>query len=417
MSGATVSTRVRKPFAALVVVATAAAGLGAFVMRIVAPAPILRNTFGFGNLALVGFVAFGLAFSAVGALLVVRRPDNAVGWLMTVTGLCYAGAALGAAVTYAAVGAASTSDPIAGWAGWLTVLLATLGGAIFLLALIFPDGRGATPAWHRFTLVFSAGMAITIVSFLVQPGPLQLFPDVGNPLPIGPDLRPVLGYQASQLTAQAAALFAPLIAWAMVVRYRRSDVTVRRQLKWFVFSMTVSIGAISAAALASTVTDRPPEAALALFGFGGAFVAVAIGIAILRYHLYDIDRLISRTLGYAVITGILGVVFIGVILLLTAVAKDLVQGAIPSNQGQTIAVAISTLVVFALFQPVRRRVQRAIDRRFDRANYDSERTVAAFAGRLRNDVDLAAVSLEIVATATTAVHPTQATVWLRGAHR
>ena len=105
------------------------------------------------------------------------------------------------------------------------------------------------------------------------------------------------------------------------------------------------------------------------------------------------------------------------ILLLTAVARDVVQGVIPSNQGRTIAVAISTLVVFALFQPVRRRVQRAIDRRFDRDRYDSERTVAAFADRLRNDVDLTAVSHEIVATATTAVHPTSATVWLRGAHR
>ena len=321
-------------------------------------------------------------------------------------------------MTYAAVGAASTSDPIAGWAGWLTVLLATLGGVIFLLALIFPDGRGATPAWHRFALVFSAGLAIMTVSFLVQPGPLQLFPDVDNPLPLGPDLRPVLGYQASQLTAQGAALFAPLIAWAMVVRYRRSDVTVRRQLKWFVFSMTVSIGAISAAAFASTVTDRPPEAALALFGFGGAFVAVAIGIAILRHGLYDIDRIISRTAGLRDDHG-------GPRGRLRRHHRAGRRHAAPgSRRGSSRSAGHSRSRSRSPRWSSSRSSSRSDAGSSGRSTGASiapattrERTVEAFADRLRNDVDLTAVSHEIVATATTAVHPTRATVWLRGAHR
>ena len=151
--------------------------------------------------------------------------------------------------------------------------------------------------------------------------------------------------------------------------------------------------------------------------FVGALIPVAIGIAILRYRLYDIDRIISRTLGYAVVTGVLAIVFLGVVLLLGGLLTIVAQGLIPSSQGRSIAVAVSTLVVFGLFQPVRRRVQRAVDRRFDRARYDADQTVRAFTGRLRNDVDLAAVTKEIVDTATTAVRPTSVTVWLRGAER
>jgi hypothetical protein len=145
---------------------------------------------------------------------------------------------------------------------------------------------------------------------------------------------------------------------------------------------------------------------MAVFGFAGALVPAAIGIAILRHHLYDIDRLISRTFGYAVVTGVLGAVFAGLILIL--------QGLLTAfTQGQTIAVAFSTLVVFALFQPVRRRVQRAVDRRFDRARYDADRTIQSLAGRLRAELDLTAVSQEIARTADAAVRPACVGVWLR----
>jgi hypothetical protein len=171
------------------------------------------------------------------------------------------------------------------------------------------------------------------------------------------------------------------------------------------------------AGLSASLFDDPPEIGLALFGFAGALVPVAIGIAILRHGLYDIDRIITRTLGYAVVTGVLALVFIGVVLLLLALLTWVAKGFIPSSQGRSIAVAISTLVVFGLFQPVRRRVQRAIDRRFDRVRYDADQMVRTFAGRLRNDIDLGAVSQEIIDTATTAVRPATVTVWLRGTGR
>jgi hypothetical protein len=137
---------------------------------------------------------------------------------------------------------------------------------------------------------------------------------------------------------------------------------------------------------------------------------VAIGIAILRHRLYDIDRVISRTLGYAVISGVLTIVFVGVILILTSVLARF-------TEGQTIAVAASTLAVFALFQPVRRSVQRTVDRRFDRAGFDADQTVRALSGRLRNDIDLTTVTGDVVDAAVVAVHPASASVWLRGPTR
>ena len=142
-------------------------------------------------------------------------------------------------------------------------------------------------------------------------------------------------------------------------------------------------------------------------GFIGLIaLPIAIGIAILRYRLYDIDRLISRTIGWAMVTGLLVALFAGLVVVLQAPLA-------PLTKENTIAVAASTLVAFALFQPLRRRVQRAVDRRFDRARYDGQRTVDAFAERLRNEVDLGTLRGALVATAEGAVRPTGAGLWLR----
>jgi hypothetical protein len=134
---------------------------------------------------------------------------------------------------------------------------------------------------------------------------------------------------------------------------------------------------------------------------------IVIGIAILRYRLYEIDRIVSRTIAYTAVTVILAALFAGVILMLQAVLATF-------TQGQTVAVAASTLAVFVLFQPLRHRIQRAVDLRFDRARYDAERTIRALGGRLRGDIDLVALRAEILDTAGTAVRPTSAAIWLRG---
>ena len=137
-----------------------------------------------------------------------------------------------------------------------------------------------------------------------------------------------------------------------------------------------------------------------------AFLPIAIGIAVLRYRLYDIDRLISRTIGWAIVTGIVAAVFVGVVIALQALLAGV-------TQGETLAVAASTLLAFALFMPLRGRVQRAVDRRFDRARYDGEQLVGAFAERLRDEVDLETIRAEVPATVDAAVRPATVGLWLR----
>jgi hypothetical protein len=390
--------------------------IGTVVVRIVAPVPILGG-FGFNQVVMVGFVIAGLTWASIGALMVVRRPENAIGWLMVLVGVGYSLSQASVSLTFAFIAEGTVEAArLAQLAGWTTVLLQLV--TVFQLAIgfLFPTGHVQSPGWGRFMRVFWSIVIVFVVTSLTQPGPLQLIPGVQNPFGVGPDLRQ--GRPIAPILVVATLISFAGLVLSMVTRYRSAGHVERQQMKWFVLALSLSSIGLGIVSTEVVLLDRPDSTTgLIAFIFLGALVPVAIGIAILRHGLYDIDRIISRTLAYVTITGILAVVFVGVILLVTNVVRGIAQGVIPTSQGQTIAVAVSTLVVFALFQPIRGSVQRAIDHRFDREHYDSEQTVAAFAGRLRNDIDLAAVSHEIVATATTAVHPTQATVWLREAHR
>ena len=171
-------------------------------------------------------------------------------------------------------------------------------------------------------------------------------------------------------------------------------------MKWFVAS--VALVAVAMLTLAAQTT----EWAWAFLMLAVALLPIAIGIAVLRYRLYEIDRIISRTIGWAIVTGLLVGAFALLVLGLTSVVE-------PITGGNTLAIAASTLVVAALFNPVRTRVQRAVDRRFDRSRYDGERLLAAFGERLRDEVDLGAISADVLATVDAAVRPTSAGLWLR----
>jgi hypothetical protein len=250
--------------------------------------------------------------------------------------------------------------------------------------------------------------------FLLRPGPLHVFPTIDNPIGIGPDLRPWLGDHVSARVSAMAVVLLPFVVWSIVSRYRLAAQVERQQLKWFGLATAATIATLALAGFSASLSNRPPEIGLALFGFAGAFVPLSIGIAILRYRLYDIDRLISRTLGYAIITGLLALVFLGLIALLLAFLATFAQDLVPFSSGRTLAVALATLVVFALFQPIRHRVQGAVDRRFDRARYDTQRMADAFAGRLRDEVDIATVTADLDATVRAAVRPTTLGLWVRG---
>lgn len=384
-----------------------AGGVGTAIVRYLSPAPIV-GAFGFGEAAMVGYVIQGLTWTSIGALLVLRRPKNAVGWLMVAVGVGYALSQLSVAVTFAFVAQGTARGlRLAQLAGWVTVLLQLV--ALFQVAIgfIFPSGRPQSLGWTRFMRVFWAFAGVFVATSLSQPGPLQLLPSVQNPFGYGPDLR------GDSLIAPILTVFVLIIlaglGISMVSRYRAAGQIERQQLKWFILALGLSAIGLGILLAESSVINRPANAVgLTVYVFAGAVVPVAIGIAILRYRLYEIDRIISRTIGWAVVTGLLVVVFAVVVLSLQSVLAGI-------TQGQTLAVAASTLLAFALFQPLRRRVQSAVDRRFDRARFDAQRTVDAFAEEVRNDVDLGTIRSALLATADDAIRPTSVAVWLRPA--
>lgn len=392
-------------FASIGWVAAVVGAIGAFTLRVLDPVPVLPNRFGFGDVALVGFGVMGVAFASVGALLVVRRPHNAVGWCMVMIGVVHGLAVFAGAATTSLVAVGTPAAfRSAELTGWLTFFLVTVGGFLFSVGFIFPTGRGHTPRWEAFVRLVVIVAPVTLLTIVLQPGPLTVFPTIENPFGVGPDLRTATGM--SPVIPVSGVFFFPMLIWSLVSRYRLAGPVERQQLKWFGLALILTTGALSLSVGGGMVAGDAPEIGLATFGFAGAFIPVAIGIAILRHNLFEIDRIISRTLAYGLVTAVLVAVFSSLVIGLQAALA-------PLTRANSIAVAISTLVVFAMFQPLRRGVQRTVDRRFDRARIDGERAVEEFAGRLRDQLDLDAVRSELIATVDGSLRPSASTVWLR----
>jgi hypothetical protein len=232
-----------------------------------------------------------------------------------------------------------------------------------------------------------------------------------NPLsPLLPAASPG-GIQMLDTLAAIGFLSLPLGAGlgvaAIIVRFRRSKIDERQQLKWFLAAI-VPVAILLPLSLSELGTLYPIVNLLSAATLPIAGISVAV--AILRYRLYDIDRIISRTIAYALVSAIVAVVFGGVIVLLSTALSSFAQG-------QTIAVAASTLAAFAVFQPVLRRVRRGVDMRFNRARYDADRTVADFSARLRDDIDLGGLSSDLAATIHDAISPRSVAIWLRETRR
>lgn len=384
--------------------------VGCIVVRLVAGAPFLPVTFGFGPAAMVAFIVLGLSWASIGAFLMIRRPGNAVGLVMVVAGTGYALSMFFLALTLAfAAEGTPAGMRRAELAGWTTVLCTQVGSAIFLIGFIFPTGRAQSAPWARLVRLAWPFLTLFGAALLLQPGPLHLFPTLHNPFGLGPDFRG--GAPITPLTGFFAVLVGAPLLWSLASRYRMAGRIERQQLKWFGLALVVALFGVGASAIGALVTKgTPDEVGLTVFGFAAAGVPVAIAIAILRHHLYDIDRLISRTIAYALVTAILGLVVSAVIVLLST-------ALVSYTQGQTVAVAASTLIAFAAFQPVLRRVRGAVDRRFNRAHYDTERTIAQFSDRLRDEIDLAALSANLDATIHAAIAPRSFGIWLRASRR
>ena len=380
--------------------------VGAIVVRLVTQAPFLPVTFGFGQAAMISFIVMGLSWASIGAFLLIRRPENAVGAVMVVAGAGYALSMFFLALTFAfAADGTAEGLRLAELAGWTTVVCTQFGAAVFVIGFIFPTGRAQSPRWARLVWLSWPFMILFGAALLLQPGALHLFPTLHNPFGLGPDFRG--GQAISPLIGTFSILLMPALLLSFGSRYRAADRIERQQLKWFGLALLIALFGVGFSAMGAMLTNRPPnEVGLTVYGFAAAGVPVAIAIAILRHHLYDIDRILSRTIAYALVSAILGIVVGGVIVLLST-------ALVAYTEGQTIAVAASTLIGFAAFQPVLRRVRAGVDRRFDRARYDAERTVAQFADRLRDQIDLADLSNDLDATIHEAIAPRSFGIWLR----
>ena len=351
------------------------------------------------------------AYAGTGAYLAIRRPANHLGWLLILVGW---GLGLGSAGTYLPPDVDPTGDTrlqLVAWASSTAWSLAFLG--MLAILLTFPDGR--LPAGRFRWLAQVALVAQAVIAVLIMTGPtITLTTSVvlvlPNPLAVLPD-SPI--WQVLPSTDNSGLYPAMLVLLVvglleMLGRWRRAEGMARQQFRWLIAAVVLELAAASVWAVLTFVVGLPPNGiswllTVAVFGA----VPVAVAVSVLRYRLYEIDRVISRSVSWAIVTGILALTFAGLVIGLQA----LLDGV---TQRETLAVAASTLVAFALFQPVRRRVQRAVDRRFDRARYDAERTAAAFAERLRDEVDLATLTAELQATVSSAVRPREASVWLPG---
>ena len=348
-----------------------------------------------------------LSLVTVGAILVSRLPRNAIGWLLFTGGCCLG---VGSGATGLAVEGLSAhpgSVPGAIWFAWLSQWLwAPAIGAIIVLALVYPSGRLLSARWRP--VAVAAAFLIVLLSFggATSPWPIGYFP-VQNPLEsVGVDTP--LTDVGTFLGGPIAVLVLALAVASLVLRYRRSSGIERAQLKWFAYVMAISVPSFLLG-LTLLGTDGPAvivsNIALAVAFGGFALLPVAIGIAVLRYRLYDIDLVIRRTLVYGALAALLAAAYVGSVLALSAVLA-------PLTSENSLAVAGSTLVVAALFSPVRSRVKAVVDRRFYRSRYDAKQELADLSQRLLAEVDLDGVCVDVAATIARTLQPASVSVWL-----
>src|SRR5215216_5877992 len=354
------------------------------------------------------FVPF-LAFPIVGALIASRRPTNPIGWICLAAGLFWMIIVLGESIP-SSVAFPVVIDALMQWT-WVP----PVGLLGIYLILLFPDGKLPSRRWRPLAWFSGAVMVLASVVLTLSPGPLEGHPGVRNPF--GLEGHPML---AQALPGVIVLLPVCILASAasLVFRYRHSSGEVRQQIKWVAFAASL----VGLMYLSTTVSGLlfAPEATwgsgdtpllwdilqnAVLLSYAG--VPVAIGFAVLRYRLYDIDILINRTLVYAPLTAMLVLFYVGCVVFLQYAFRAL------SGQGSQIAIVASTLAIAALFNPLRRRVQAFVDRRFYRRKYDAAKTLEAFSTKLRDETDLDRLGDELVSVVQETMQPAHVSLWLR----
>jgi hypothetical protein len=338
--------------------------------------------------------------AAVGALLASRRPRHPVGWLLLGIGLGLAASALVEPyVKYGLIvrpGSLPGARYLVGLSYVTTLVWLSCAGFVLLLT---PTGRLPSPRWRWWARLAAAAPVVTTLASVVQPDPLA--PDwYGNPLAV-PALSRVLVIPAvAGVVVVLASL--PVGAASLVGRFRHARGVERQQLRWLALAAILGALLLLVALVAGFVLSED-GVVLTSLALCVALLPLATGAAILRYRLYDLDRIISRTLAWTLLTLLLALAYAAVVLGLGRL--------LPQNSN--LGVAAATLAVAALFQPLRRRVQQAVDRRFNRRRHDAARLIEAFGARLRDQVDLDPLHTELLAVVDQTMQPTQASLWLR----
>ena len=361
----------------------------------------------------VGFVLAVFLFPVTGMLILARRPGNRIGWLLLAIGVGWGLSNVSSYSDYAIL----LHHPHAGAAE-----LGAIGGASWIvpigltgtfLILLFPDGRLPGPRWRIVAWISGAAIAAGLVLGLLTPGPMSDggYPHTDNPFGVSA-LATAIDDAKLLILLVPAMMVASAIS--LIVRFRRSHGVARQQVKWLAAAAALVAGIYLFVEPVSVIAapQGTPAPTWLLFMQGVALVSfglipAAIGVAILRYRLFDIDRLVRRTLVYAVLVACLALIYLAGVFTLESVVRSMTGGS------STLAVTVSTLAVALAFQPLRRRIQAMVDRRFYRARYDTAQTLEAFSARMRGEIDLETLTGDVVSVVRDALHPTQATVWLR----
>jgi hypothetical protein len=349
----------------------------------------------------VPLVVAAVSAATVGAVLAARRPRHPVGWLLLGLGLTTCLHDLTYSYTRYGLLARPGLLPGAAYLAGLNngLVLSWIACAGFVL-LLTPTGRLPSPRWRWWARVAAAAPVIWLLGSVVDPAPLRPeYPEIANPLAV-----PALYGPLDGLVAVAVVVLVALVVGAvsLVGRFRRARGVERLQLRWLAWGAALAAAALLVAIGALMVADDFNLLNLAL-GVSAAVLPLATGASILRYRLYDLDRIISRTVAYGLLTVLLGSAYAAVVLGLGRLLP----------QGSSLAVAAATLAVAAAFQPARRRVQQLVDRRFNRRRHDAGRIIEGFSVRLRDQVDLDALGAELLAVVDQTMAPTRASLWLR----
>jgi hypothetical protein len=368
------------------------------------PAPELPN----GSVGDVSSVVLALAilltFSVVGAVVASRHPSNTIGWMFCTIGLVEGLDTLtrGYAEFWLASGwgprsLAVTAAWFSSWAWTPLVVVPTT----FLL-LLFPDGRLPSLRWRPVAWLAALAIIGFVLGYALDSGPLGDLPQIRNPYGVDSPVMRVVGVAAGLVIV--GSMVASAIS--LIVRARRAGRVERQQIKWLAYGGAVVVGTIFVGGVIAiwSVTVSIAVTTVALLG-----VPISTGVAIVRYRLYEIDLLINRALVYGSLTGMLTLAYFGDVALTQAIFRSLTG----QEQQPQLAIVVSTLVIAALFNPLRRRIQGFIDRRFYRRKYDAAKTLEAFSAKLRDETDLDALSDDLVEVVRETMQPAYVSLWLR----